>query len=593
MKCNFFSNKLFATLALLSVVLPLLADSKSGTPEPYASFVVEDNAEVSDADRRKAEYVFLESQRKASDGDYASQFELLRYAYRLDPTNTFIAYELGFNMVLMSNLSESRDSLALELMRKHFESSSSDYSEARVYCTILQRTGDRNAAVEAWEKINKRYPNDPDLLFSLAESCRAAGDFQKSLDIYDSIEYSQGKMMELTSRKISVLSMLKDSARAISEAKSLLATAPQSVDYNLLVSDVYDFFACHDSALAYVDKAQLSSPEDGMINVRRALIYNNMGDTVGFDREIYKALTNDELDLFTKRDILYRYSMDLLKDSSERATNLFKVLIDKHPHEYEIHSMFAQFLWERDDFAGCEEQANYAVGLKNDDKEMWRILIAAQIMQSSYESAIESCDAALNYFPGDVDILGMKVSPCMALKRYQDVLECADSALAKLPQDGYDLFAQFYAYKGDAYYGLNDMENTANMYEKSLQYNPDDPMVMNNYAYYLSEGSDNLEKAEDMSYRTVIDSPENPTYLDTYAWILFKKGNYKEALLYIEKAMKFEEGESKELSSHYGDILFMNGKPDEALVQWQKALELDPTDELLQRKVEHKTYFFK
>jgi tetratricopeptide (TPR) repeat protein len=214
-------------------------------------------------------------------------------------------------------------------------------------------------------------------------------------------------------------------------------------------------------------------------------------------------------------------------------------------------------------------------------------------MQSSYESAIESCDAALNYFPGDVDILGMKVSPCMALKRYQDVLECADSALAKLPQDSYDLFAQFYAYKGDAYYGLNDMENTANMYEKSLQYNPDDTMVMNNYAYYLSEGSDNLEKAEDMSYRTVIDSPENPTYLDTYAWIKFLKIEYLEARNIIDYTLEIGGDSSAEILHHAGDIYFMCGDPDKALEFWNKALAIMPDDKLLQKKVKYKTFFYK
>ena len=37
----------------------------------------------------------------------------------------------------------------------------------------------------------------------------------------------------------------------------------------------------------------------------------------------------------------------------------------------------------------------------------------------------------------------------------------------------------------------------------------------------------------------------------------------------------------------------MTGDHDEAVVQWEKALELEPTKELLQRKVVDKTYYEK
>ena len=88
---------------------------------------------------------------------------------------------------------------------------------------------------------------------------------------------------------------------------------------------------------------------------------------------------------------------------------------------------------------------------------------------------------------------------------------------------------------------------------------------------------------------------ETSTTLDTYAWILFRMGDYKDARTYqasaIEKAA--EEGTlSEELYSHYGDILFMNGLPDEAVENWKKALELSPDDELLKKKVEHRTFFY-
>lgn len=95
-----------------------------------------------------------------------------------------------------------------------------------------------------------------------------------------------------------------------------------------------------------------------------------------------------------------------------------------------------------------------------------------------------------------------------------------------------------------------------------------------------------------MSARTIKEKPDDATSLDTYAWIMFKKKNYVEALAYIEKAMANSEDLSEELCHHAGDIYFMNGEPKKAVEYWEKALKYNPDNELLKRKVHHKTYFY-
>jgi hypothetical protein len=36
----------------------------------------------------------------------------------------------------------------------------------------------------------------------------------------------------------------------------------------------------------------------------------------------------------------------------------------------------------------------------------------------------------------------------------------------------------------------------------------------------------------------------------------------------------------------------MTGEPEQALSFWKRALELDPDNELIQKKVKHKAYFY-
>lgn len=89
------------------------------------------------------------------------------------------------------------------------------------------------------------------------------------------------------------------------------------------------------------------------------------------------------------------------------------------------------------------------------------------------------------------------------------------------------------------------------------------------------------------------DGTQSATTLDTYAWVLFKLKDYAKARETIDQALEADDdGGNGEILEHAGDIYFMTGNPADALEFWKQALELDPDNELLQRKVKHKTFFF-
>lgn len=56
---------------------------------------------------------------------------------------------------------------------------------------------------------------------------------------------------------------------------------------------------------------------------------------------------------------------------------------------------------------------------------------------------------------------------------------------------------------------------------------------------------------------------------------------------------EYGDNASADIFSHAGDVAFMVGYPEAAVLFWKKALALKPDDELLARKVKHKTYFYK
>jgi len=180
------------------------------------------------------------------------------------------------------------------------------------------------------------------------------------------------------------------------------------------------------------------------------------------------------------------------------------------------------------------------------------------------------------------------------MKQYDKAIETYDRALVMVDSTKeVELYSDLLCGKGDVYVELGDSTRGYEYYERSLNVYPGNTGTMNNYAYFLSLSGKDLDKAESMAAKAVYSNPNNATFIDTYAWVFFKKKNYDMALLYIKSAIENADAPSADILEHYGDILYMTGDRENAVLQWEKALELDSTKEVLQRKVQDKTYYDK
>jgi tetratricopeptide (TPR) repeat protein len=110
-------------------------------------------------------------------------------------------------------------------------------------------------------------------------------------------------------------------------------------------------------------------------------------------------------------------------------------------------------------------------------------------------------------------------------------------------------------------------------------------MLLNNWAYYLSQRKEKLDKAEEMSLMTIEIESTNPTYLDTYAWILYQQNKLDKATEYIEKALMWGGNSNAVIVEHYGDILYKAGNTEKAQEQWEKAKTLGKGSVLLEKKI--------
>ena len=130
------------------------------------------------------------------------------------------------------------------------------------------------------------------------------------------------------------------------------------------------------------------------------------------------------------------------------------------------------------------------------------------------------------------------------------------------------------------------MKKCYEAYAKSLRYQPDNALVLNNYAYFLSLEGRDLDRALAMAGRAVELTDNNPTYLDTEAWVLFRMGRTADARKVMQQAIARDRQQSPSLMMHYGDILHALGEHFMAEVYWRKALEKGYDPDAVTRRLE-------
>jgi tetratricopeptide (TPR) repeat protein len=552
---------------------------------------------VSDADKRKADMIFLEANRCHALGNDDAYFALLKRANELNPDDHTTGYYYGYYALMLSTGDSVRFTENYNLMKRHFDMEPGDYYPSYTFGAINDHLGKTDESLKVWSTLDSLYPTKTEVTLHLADALFKSLDsanVARSVDVYNRIEQSQGKSIPLASRKIRTYLYSQDTLAVISEVKALLDASPASTENNVFAGDIYSLFSENDSALAYYNRACALDPSSGLAYYSRANFYKSIGDSVAYDREVFQALKMESLDLDTKLEIMTNYVRELYSDTLQqpRIRELFESLIEQHPHEVSVHDLYNSYLIAVQDFPAAAEQMSYSVDIDPSDAQKWGTLVNLYMHADDYKSAVDAATRGLGYHTGSADLTFLRGVCRSQLKEYEDALADMELSLELADSGNVEFVSNVLGSEGDIYSNLGRKTEAEEHYQQALALNPDYMLVLNNYAYMLAVEGRDLERAERMSYRTIQARPEDINSLDTYAWILFREKKYTEALVYIKKALDLAESPAYELYSHAGDIFFWNGEQEKAVEYWKTALSLSPDDQLLKRKVTHKTYFF-
>lgn len=580
-------------------------------------------AGASAPDRGKARYFYLEGARHQALGNQAEAYENYKKAYLSDTTYSEAASAYGMSrLMLQTDSMQSAPELArsLGMIRKYVDDYPGDLFESRTYAYLASRLGNLPETIRIYERIDSLSPGEAMTLLNLSDAYMMSHEPEKALATLDRFEKAEGMSRELSMKRMGYMLSQGDTVAAVAEADRLIASNPRDPGFWLLKGILYSELGRNDSTLAAYSKAESISPDNGAVKLSLAEYYKSVGDSMAYDSKLYEALLSEDFELGDKLSLLSNYLQTLLDGRSDtaRGDHLFSVIQSQYPHEPEVLDLAARYSAAKGNYAGAIEQIGYAIDLDPAKPTYWLQLVRYQLMDEKGKEAMATYKRALDHVEPSESLKILYASAAAetkdfdeAEKTYAELIHAVDPSLPltdsitnsrlrnSLSFEGLTTLSTYYNLLGDMYYSSGDLDKTYKAYDNSLFFYPENPLALNNYAYFLAENGGDLEKAEELSLKCIEQVPDNETYLDTYAWILFKRKDYKEALEYMQKAMDAAQANSDggdpdhaEFFSHLGDILFMNHQPEEALKNWKKALELDPDNALLKKKVEHKTFFY-
>ena len=522
-------------------------------------------------------------------GDTARARELFLEAVRNDSTYAPAWYELA------GNLLNSSPEEAVEMARRAYRLDTANKWYHQFYGQALIISNRLDEALKVYRRLLENDPKDPDnyrIVAALYEQKRSPF---MALATLDSAELRFGRIPLLSAMKRQMLVATNQIGKAIDEARAMVEAAPYEAQHHIVLADLYGLDGKDSLALAEYGRALQIDSTNVQTLMSLADFHTGRQDYRSLLAVTRKLFLSDALPLETKIKRFEQFTSDtrFYREYYFQLNDLASTLAIRYPDDKRVVELYAGHLIASGELEQALALYKNHLADQPPVEDYFRAVIDIESYLQHPDSVDKYVTRALELFPAKIDfhiskghVMSYAKQYDKAVRAYRESLRFADTdslkgviwgmigdawhqkAIAGTPEWDEGRAAQT---AGGSY--RKEMKECYKAYERSLGYWKDNPVVLNNYAYFLSLEERDLERALTMSSRVVALTDNNPTYLDTHGWVLFKLGRTDEARKILQKAVALDGQKSPELMVHYGDILHLLGEQFMAEIYWRRALE--------------------
>ncbi|MEE4255847.1 MAG: tetratricopeptide repeat protein [Bacteroidales bacterium] len=539
-------------------------------------------------DRQDNTAIFLEANSEKLLGNLVKAKGLFLQCLELDPYDAASMYELARIERVNNN-----SGLALEWAEKAVQFAPENVWYLKLLSELYQENMEFEKSIEVSEKLVELHPENLEYLYDLALTHLLVGNYRKSIETYNRIENIIGITEEISLQKQKIWMRLDEPEKAIEEIEALCTAWPNEMRFKSILAELYLSNGKEDEALQIYLEISEKDPNNAYIQITLSDYYRKQGDTEKSLKYLKRGFANPYLDIDTKVQILLAYftAEEYYEEQKEDAAELARILVETHPDNPRSYSILADIHYQNEEWKEARQALRKVVELDPSNYIVWEQLLFTESNLSDFEAMRKVSRQTIELFPQQPLPYLFAAVASYNFEDHEQMIRDLETGIQYVVRNDL-LLAEFYNYLGDAYHQTGQDKKAFEAYEASLKIKPDNSIVLNNYAYYLSLRGEQLDRAKKMALKANELDPGNSSNQDTYGWVLYKLGEYEEALEWIGKSIENHKVDNAEVLEHYGDVLYKLGRTTEALEYWKRALKAgEGGSDLLEKKVNEGTLY--
>ncbi len=455
-----------------------------------------------------------------------------------------------------------------------------DYLETLANIYIAEK--DFRDAINIYEQIIKIDSNYTYGLYSLARLYQEMKMPAQAISIYEKITDKIGYDFDVLNKMYDIYINYKNFGKAAEILEALLQLDPYNVSIKRLLASIYlKNNNMIDARRIYEELFSLNS-EDKEIESELVKIYFKQNESDKAFENFSRMLGKDSLGFIEKVQVGELYYNLISQDETAKdiARNIFTNLNNEYPEQWIPYYYLGELDVLNSNSEASKEQFQKAILNADTSREVYINVGLAYFQQNETDAALKTIDEGLGKFFNDYRLNYIEGLTLQKMGRQPEAIQFFEKSVDSYADDVGILSTLALAYDNEG----NFIKSTE-IYERALKIDPQNALILNNYAYNLSERGENLDKALSMSKIALEKDAGNASYLDTIGWIYFKLKNYKLAKANIEKSISINPNSAVVLE-HLGDIY--NGMKDyiSALKYWKLSLDKNPGNKSLKEKIE-------
>lgn len=416
-------------------------------------------------------------------------------------------------------------------------------------------------------------------LYEQDQPKKAAELYQKSLTLTGP---DLATMMQL----VRIYNTTNEYEKSIYVVEAMLRLDPSNVALKEMLVDLYMQVGRNSDALNILKAMMAGNKNDYDLMARAATVYLRMKDFSSADSLLDTIFTSDSTRADAKFAIGQFYLNEMQQDSSivPFAQEIFAKLLKLYPNDARSYLMAGLGASSAHEDSVAVVYLKKSIALDSTSVNAWQALGILYYQNKDYGRMASVMSGAVKFFPDDYRVnlfLGLALNQ---EGKNEDAVNPLEKALSIKPTETDAL-----SILGQVYESLHRYDDAYRLYETALKLDSRNSLILNNFAYSLSERGIDLQRALEMAKRAIELDPKNSAYLDTMGWVYFRLGDYRKAEEFVRKALSERtkaDGSPATLEEHLGDIYEKLGDTSKAVEQWKKALQSDPTKTDLKEKIE-------